>query len=250
MNNVMDFMQACTVSEMTVQVPKEIVSRPIYAKAKAMLENAGGRWNAKKWGFDFKEDPAPLLQRLLLGDTVNVRKETQFFPTPPALADRMALLLSLKPGESVLEPSAGEGALIDAVLKLDVPQTTIFYVEKSITHIRTLYEKYRDVPDVGYMNPLNDDFLNLSDGVTFERIIANPPFANNQDITHIVRMYKALKRGGRMVTLCSGHPWISNNKIETSFVSWLTDKAAGIDTVPAGTFADTNVATRLIILDK
>jgi len=39
----------------------------------------------------------------------------QLFPTPPELADRMVALADIRPGQRVLEPSAGTGRIIDAI---------------------------------------------------------------------------------------------------------------------------------------
>ena len=39
----------------------------------------------------------------------------QLFPTPPELVDRMVALADIRPGQRVLEPSAGTGRIIDAI---------------------------------------------------------------------------------------------------------------------------------------
>ena len=57
------------------------------------------------------------------------KKLFQFYETPSALADAMVLqVLPIKAGMRVLEPSAGDGALIDAILRVQ-PQAQVYALE-------------------------------------------------------------------------------------------------------------------------
>jgi hypothetical protein len=46
------------------------------------------------------------------------------------------------------------------------------------------------------------DFLHY-DRMTFDKIIANPPFSKSQDVKHILHMYKCLSDWGRLVSVAS-----------------------------------------------
>jgi 16S rRNA G1207 methylase RsmC len=100
-----------------------------------------------------------------------------------------------------------------------------------------------------------DDFMypnSLSYINKYDRIIANPPFTNNQDIDHIRQMYDFLKPGGRVVSIASKHWTFSNNKKETEFRDWLDKVNAEVQDVDAGAFKEsgTNISTCIIIINK
>ena len=65
-------------------------------------------------------------------------------------------------------------------------------------------------------------------------------------------MYDCLKKGGRIVTLCSKHYQNCNNKTETQFREWLIKINADIQEVPAGEFKEsgTNISCVMIIINK
>ena len=57
------------------------------------------------------------------------------------------------------------------------------------------------------------DFLECNDDLgTFDRIVMNPPFANADDIKHIMHALKMLKPGGRLVAICANGP-MQNDKL-------------------------------------
>jgi 16S rRNA G1207 methylase RsmC len=86
----------------------------------------------------------------------------------------------------------------------------------------------------------------------FNAIIANPPFAKNQDIDHIKIMYNALATGGRMVTISSQHWAHSKNKKETEFRDWLNEVSAEVIEIEKGRFKEsgTLVGAYIIVIDK
>ena len=115
----------------------------------------------------------------------------QLFPTPPALARRMVELADVQPGHRVLEPSAGTGRLLQAL----PPGCDVTAVEINTTLARQI-------------NARCADFLSLSpaDIGPFHRIVMNPPFANAQDIRHILHARQFLAPGGALVALCANGP--------------------------------------------
>ena len=115
----------------------------------------------------------------------------QLFPTPPDLARRVVDLAGVRPGHRVLEPSAGTGRLLQA-LPLGCNVTA---VEISPALARQIGARCAD-------------FLVLSpdDLGAFDRIVMNPPFANAQDVRHILHARQFLTPGGVLVALCANGP--------------------------------------------
>ena len=111
---------------------------------------------------------------------------------------------------------------------------------------RMILEKNQNV------NLIGNDFITEQVERKYDRIIANPPFTNNQDIDHLYKMYDCLKEGGRVVCITSTHWKKSSNKKETEFRKWLDKKSAITEDVDAGEFKEsgTMVPTVIIMIVK
>lgn len=97
-----------------------------------------------------------------------------------------------------------------------------------------------------------NDFLLNDEKYKWDKIIANPPFQNNQDIDHIRKMYSCLKSGGKLVSIASKHWRISKNRKEIDFKYWLANKGALVIDTPTGAFKEsgTTIPTVIIIINK
>ena len=169
-----------------------------------------------------------------LREGIRVVSAPQLFPTPPDLARRVVELADIRPGMTVLEPSAGTGALLDA---LDTHEgVTAVEINGTLAEVlRTRYPRC----DVRCA-----DFLALGDEVgTFDRVVMNPPFDHGSDIEHIKHAYRKLKPGGRLVAICANGP--KQQEIMGEICSaWVE--------LPAGSFKEqgTNVSTAIVVIDN
>ena len=237
-------MQKFTVEGNVIKLPNVQLDRKEYLKLKKDLELIGGKWKGHKvQGFVFKSDPTELLREIINGYG-NIKKHYQFFATPPALADKLVELADIKPEHIILEPSAGQGALIEAILRHGHPSMNIFAVELMSVNSIVLTTKGFD-HEVG-------DFLKIPDQNFYDRIIANPPFAKNQDIDHVNRMYELLKPGGRLVSIMSPHWTFATNKKETAFRTWIKIINAEVQKIPRETFKEsgTLIKSLIVIINK
>jgi 16S rRNA G1207 methylase RsmC len=183
------------------------------------------------------------LAQIANGENRNLKKEFQFFATPDPLADTLVELAELNDTAEILEPSAGQGAIVKAIHKSTWQARTVWGYEAMDVNQKFL-EK---IPG---FRLLGDDFLTCD--TSFDRIIANPPFSKNQDIVHIRKMYDQLSHGGRLVSIASTHWQHSSNKKEVQFKEWLQTVGAKIKNVEKGAFKEsgTNVAAVIIVIDK
>ncbi len=196
-------------------------------------------------GFIFNEDPTELLEQIANGENRNLKKEFQFFATPKELADELVSYSNIKDSHKILEPSAGQGAIIDAIRR-KIPNVPVDCFELMPLN-QTFLKKIEGV------NILGSDFLTeTSFRAEYNTIIANPPFSKNQDIDHIYRMYEVCKKGGRIVTIASKHWQMSNNKKEVQFKNWINEIGAEVIEIEAGKFKEsgTAIATVIIIINK
>lgn len=243
---MLEILQQCTIHGNVVKLPPGTLDRKLYQDVAKALQGIGGKWNKKSDGFVFPHDPTEHLAKIQGGVKVNLQKEFQAFYTPKELAEEIAWHLFMpRTGQvRVLEPSAGRGALVKAVLMVN-PDAVI-----DVYELNPLNRPYLDaLPNVTF---LAEDFLAHESGAIYDYIIANPPFAGNADIDHFCRMYEHLSPGGRMAVIMSKHWQISDGRKEKAFLAWLEQEEAEISDIPPGAFKEsgTNVATCLVILDK
>lgn len=238
----------CRIEGNNVYLPEQL-DRPTYQSVNKALTGIGGKWNRKAKAHIFPSDPTTLLGRVQAGEKINLKKDYQFFETPPDLADRLVELAFEIPYQigAFLEPEGGQGAIIDAIHRKD-PDIAPFVCELMETNKDVLREKYGN-----RIRLLKDgDFLNLIQPEYFATIIANPPFTKNQDIEHVYHMYKCLEPGGRMVSIISNHYYLSTNRKEVAFREFLADKNAVIHNIPMGSFkaSGTLVGGKIVVINK
>ena len=180
--------------------------------------------------------------RTTLRDGIKVAAVPSLFPTPPDLAARMVELADIQPGHQVLEPSAGTGNLVRAIVDGE-PRCEVCAIEVN----PELAERLRQNFPLGRVAIRNDDFLAYAlppgDPVSlFDRVVMNPPFDHGADIKHIRHALTFLKPGGRLVALCANGP-----RQRAAFLP-IANKAEGL---PADTFADqgTGVSALLLVID-
>lgn len=145
-----------------------------------------------------------------------------FFPTPKTLIDRMLDLADLEEAHFVLEPSAGKGDILDAIVeRLPSIKSNVYAIEANGTLAKILELK-------GY-NYKREDFLQIEPGTyRVDRIIMNPPYEKSQDIEHVTHALKMLKPSGRLIALISEGPFFRPFKKDVAFRQLLNDMNAYI----------------------
>lgn len=180
------------------------------------------------------------------------------FPSPPAVVARLLELAELEPGMTVLEPSAGAGNIAFAAYALGGLVTCVEIQEKRARVLRT-----------ALTSVICGDFMQLDERGTgkmglgpsrFDRVLMNPPFAPScADARHVLRAWRFVKPGGRLVAVVSGvlaahtlpGPWIPNG-VELEFRDWYRTYGAYAEPLPPGAFkaSGTNVRATIIVADK
>ncbi len=240
-----DILRQGEVKDNVYFLPDVQMDRKEYLKCADHLKFLGGKWNRGKKGFVF--DRTITIEEISGYEEKKIKK-TQFFPTPEKIADKMVQYLRLEDYHSILEPSAGRGALIKAVHKV-VPDVQVRAIELDETNCKYL-ESYSGNISLDCGSFFDYDIYDI------DRIIANPPFTKNQDIEHIKEMYECLKDGGEMVSLSSTSWQKGSQKKQVEFQKWIEkleeDGRCEIETIPAGEFKEsgTMIETLLIWIKK
>ena len=240
-----EILEKSEINENYLKLPNIILNRDEYVDVKKTLDGIGGKWKGGKiQAFTFNSSPKELLDNILGGKKINLKKDFQFFPTPSIIADRLVQLAEIEKEHTILEPSAGQGAIIEAIRK----------VSKKVIGYYELVKQNKDILESKELNTLclGDDFIENKVLVKFDRIVANPPFTKNQDIIHLLKMYDCLNNNGILVCITSTSWERGTQKKQLEFKQWLKSVNAEILKIDAGSFKEsgTNIETRIIKIKK
>ena len=175
-------------------------------------------------------------EALRTGVAVQVVSAPQLFPTPAALARRMVNIAEVQAGETVLEPSAGTGAIVRAVIESVDTEIVGYEINRDlVSALSRTFPSYK-------LQARCEDFLTVTEGQgQFPVVLMNPPFANGADIKHIRHAATFLRPGGCLVAICANGPR-QQEQLKPLALYW--------EDLPAGTFAEqgTQVNTALLVI--
>jgi hypothetical protein len=158
--------------------------------------------------------------------------------TPSEIALTMIELADIDNNSRVLEPSAGIGNIADQIKKFT---NNVDVCEQMTSYSELLKLKGYNV--VGY------DFLKLDTYNTYDCIIMNPPFSDEQN--HLKHAYDLLKVGGKIISITSPHWTFANDKASQDFRSWFNEVGGEItEELESGTFEMTNVRSQIVVINK
>ncbi len=232
-DDVADILGRSTIRGNLLVLPAGQLERKTYEAVNKALVAAGGKWQRGVQGHVFDGDPRRKLGLMLeTGVAVDERQAFQAFFTPAALADELVQLGEVE-GQTVLEPSAGHGALADACRLQGA--ASIECVELNPEAAARLSAKKYPVT-IG-------DFLAQPPQPRFARVVMNPPFTKGQDLKHVQHALGFLKPGGLLVSIMSANT--SRPKFQA-----LLESLADYDViqVPAGAFKEAGTAVATIML--
>lgn len=229
---VSGILKRCSTTGNVLLLPPQQLNRKTYEAVNAVLQAEGGRWK-KGIGHIFNDDAGKILKRMLgNGAAIKQRQVKQSFYTPQSIAMQVAEMADVS-GHTVLEPSAGEGALADACMEYGA--ATVDCIELDPLAWNKLIQK-------GYAAAKLADFLSVRPTEKYTRIVMNPPFTKGQDMKHVLRAMEWLHRDGYLYTILAdtNHPEIEHLEPEI------------LDRFERGAFrsSGTMIATMLIKISK
>lgn len=202
-----------------------------YARIKALILAAGGVYSRNGFQFGAAIDVTEVLTRLRGGEKPNPKKARQAFFTPEDLAAETvawaAEYLGDVAGKRMLEPSAGDGALAEPARAAGAK---VLAVEIDGSSAQILRDKGFEVVERDFLS------LSLADVGLFDVVIANPPFTKDQDITHVIHMWRFLRPGGVLVSLTSPGWRTGRTKAQRNFRAFVENIGAEVEALAAGAF--------------
>lgn len=243
--DVADVLRAATIDGDALRLPGEL-DRSLYLSVDKVLKALGAKWTRARKAHVFADDDARAqLEQALRAGNVTPPDTMGYFPTPPELAARVVELARVEPHHHVLEPSAGTGALADA-LRPQVHPDRLCLIEIQPKHARVLMDK-------GYVVTV-DDFLTTKQlsARGYDRVVMNPPFERGSDVRHVIRGLALTAPGGRLVAVMSTHVLHASTMQATALRDRLVELEAHIEHNPERSFrhAGTDVDTIIVAVDK
>ena len=201
----------CKGKEAYLPTDVHLTCYPVSRKA---VSQATGILSRGKFTFDY---PAQAVIKMVVDGITDFKKAFQFFATPPDMAQYMVDQIVWQYGRNavVLEPSAGQGALIDAFMdRFGELTKRIDMMELSVMNYAILQDKYQDIP----ATIVHGDFMERDTYATqYDVIIMNPPFTKGQDVEHITRAYELLAPGGQLFSYASASVLTNSQKKYKAF---------------------------------
>ena len=184
------------------------LEKELYDNIDRILGLMHSKWSGKKKRHVFKAgyNPFEMTANLEAEGYITVQKDG-FFSTPAELVKRLIELLEfgeIEAGVSILEPSAGTGAIAAGVCEaLGIPTSRVSVVEQNDARRQALEE-------AGF-NVIGVDFMDLPLDTLFDFIVMNPPFEGDLDAVHVAKAMKHLKPNGKLAAIMGWNIGLSND---------------------------------------
>lgn len=230
------------LSGLTVKITQQL-DRSLYTEVNKALEAMGGYWDKKSKAHVFEADPRESLGLILESGGVTLVKDG-FFPTPAAVLDQMFSYVSSEAPHLVLEPSAGNGAILTRL-------NDLMGGRRHMIHFCELDPGRAEKLRMQGYHCSGGDFMLHSPGQVYDLIVMNPTFERAQDIDHVVHAYELLASGGRLISVMSEGAFFRNDKKANNFRVFLNDAKGASIKLPESSFASsgTGVRTRIVVIN-
>ena len=223
------------------------LDRKLYIKVNEVLDRIGGKWNCKGKAHVFSEDPTDKLNAVIECGVLEPKAKTGYFPTPAALVGRMIELADLKQNHLILEPSAGQGHISDEICQTTGLNTNEMLICETLPENITILRKKGYVVEEFEFIRMAEEFK--SNKICFDRILMNPPFENQQDLTHVTTAFDLLAERGILVAIMSSGVLFRENKKTVAFRESILNKHADvIEKNPEGSFKESGTMVNTVMI--
>lgn len=135
--------------------------------------------------------------------STDVSKDLQFYPTPRKVIDRVLSSINITKDDRVLEPSCGDGAILDALAENGIHANGIEYDAGRARQARAKGHSAQVA-----------NFLECEPDPRFDYVIMNPPFAGQHYVKHVEHAMKFLRAGGILIAILPANAWYKHKKLK------------------------------------
>lgn len=165
---------------------------------------------------DAAPHPDELRPEDLRSQTGALSRDLAFYPTPLTVAALALSDLDLE-GLRVLEPSAGEGALVRALFEAGA---------KSVTAIEVDAARHARLSDIPHpfgttLSTRRANFLTVTAlPATYDTVVMNPPFCGTHWMQHVLHAWDFLRPGGTLLAILPVTAETGDSKRHETFRAW------------------------------
>jgi len=175
----------------------------------------------------------------------------EFYPTPAKVIDRMLSGIELNKISTILEPSAGKGNIVSALIAKYEAQRYLHSRREIDIDVVEIDPDLRHILKGHGYRVIHDDFLTLQTHKNYDLIIMNPPFSAGDK--HLLKALDMQRNGGKVICLLNAetlrNPY---SNIRKDLVRRLKECGAEIEYID-GAFVDaerkTGVEVALVKVD-
>lgn len=231
-----------------------LLERSLYTAVNKALMALGGKWDRAAQAHLFEENiEDAIADAVAAGEVEDRKKVLQFFETPRDVVYQMMELARLDVYQSILEPSAGRGAIAAPILN-EYSGVTLTCIEIDKANADTMQgneikgKRFKK----GSFRVINRDFLKCTPALMRDRVVMNPPFSGGRDQSHFFHALKFLHTGARIVSVMSAGLTFRQDKRSVAFRQFIDEQDGQIIPLPEGSFREsgTNVNTCLVTMVK
>ena len=160
-----------------------------------------------------------------------------YYPTPAAVIEIMIYDCGLKKDCRVLEPSCGDGRIMEAVIAKEY--------SARVTGVEVHHGRAAEAQAKG-LHVMCENFLNVAPSRVFDVVLMNPPFSGKHYQKHIEHAKRFLVPGGTLTAILPGaahydHGFVGGDPADRQ--GWVRDR--GWCDLPVGSFKEsgTNIPT-------
>ncbi|MFB0617255.1 class I SAM-dependent methyltransferase [Streptomyces sp. AGS-58] len=232
------------IADNRVRIPFPL-DRARYEQVDKILKEIGGRWDGRKAArchvFPFPVEA--YMRECLATREFPSRSEQGWYPTPPRVVDEMLAHAGIRPGMSVLEPSAGTGAIVRPAAEhggvvdcVEIDERRVHVLREQGVARRVLHADFLDL-----------DPLDCPHG--YHQVLMNPPFS--AAVQHVKHAMGFLHEEGTLIAVLPASVLWHSDRATVEFRELIALAEGTIAPLPEESFAPsgTSVHTALLVVD-
>lgn len=182
----------------------------------------------------------------LRSKTTALSKDLSFYPSPDPVVKTLLANIYLTPESRVLEPSAGTGAIVKALLRGGARVDAIEVQPDRVAELERI-ESPR-------LNVLAANFLQVPANPIYTHVVMNPPFYRTHWMNHVTHAFDFLAPGGTLVAVLPISAELSESKKHKAFRKWASERSHAWDgspefrDLPAESFLSSGTRINTIVL--
>jgi predicted RNA methylase len=233
---VAEVLTRSTFTDTRLVLPEQL-DRTLYLRTAKVIVSLGGKWDRRAGAHIFPGEAGVLVAEALGTGEVRTAQEDGWFPTPASVVTHLVDLAGVRAAMTVLEPSAGEGAIAGACADLGAVVHCVELDPDRAAALRRL----------GFHHVHEGDFLELPPHPQFDRVVMNPPFAHGADVAHVTHALAYLKPGGRLVSVMAKGVTSRGDRRAVTFRRTITDAGGWFADLPEGAFKVSGTTVRTVV---